>query len=262
VAIPVFAGPMPMAEKNVAPMAPSCDWTGLYIGVHAGVTELRSGFTDLNDWEEYGTMTYQDTGFIGGGQIGYNYQWRDLVIGIEADFSGLAGARNHENAPYGEEAGHGESGFEEEGWDQTAKIDYMGTIRGRLGVSFLDNKALLYMTAGGAFAHGTWRDYWFAGDDGTSSVFNDAEWRGNDWRWGWVGGVGFEYALNCHWSVRAEGLYTWLENDKTNINGPDGSRYAPGGARYPSGWQIRFDDDIATYRFGLNYKFTGFLGAH
>src|ERR1051325_9123351 len=87
-AVPVFAGPMPMAEKNVAPVAPSCDWTGFYIGVNAGIGQLDSTFTDRNDWWDYATREFTETAFVGGGQLGYNYQWQDLVFGIEADFSG------------------------------------------------------------------------------------------------------------------------------------------------------------------------------
>ena len=258
VAIPVFAGPMPMAEKNVTPMAPSCDWTGLYIGVNAGVTEFKSDFTDVNDWENRATSSYEKPAFIGGGQIGYNYQWQDLVIGIEADFSGLAGAKNGTFRYNGEEAGHGEDGFENEGFDDYAKVDFMATLRGRIGISLLDNKALLYFTAGGAYAHGKWDDYYHYYDE----LLNEADWRGDDWRWGWVGGFGFEYAFNCHWSFRAEGLYTWLEDDTTGINGPDGSRYVAGGSRYPNSWNVRFNDELFSYRVGINYKFTGFLGAH
>src|SRR2546423_1925559 len=252
VAIPVFAGPMPMAEKNVAPMAPSCDWTGLYIGINAGVTELQSSFTDLGDWENYATMSYQNTGFIGGGQIGYNYQWRDLVLGIEADFSGLS-AKNHVTAtPYEEPT----EGGEDEGYEDYAKVDFMATLRGRIGVSFLDNKALLYVTAGGAYAHGKWDRYYHYYDESDE----EADWRGDDWRWGWVGGFGFEYAFNCNWSLRAEGLYTWFEHDTVDtISGvPNYNNEGYGGYISP----VRFEDTLWSYRIGINYKFSGFFGAH
>src|SRR5437867_8795398 len=87
----LFAGPMP-AEKNVTPIAPApeCTWTGFYIGINAGVGQLDSTFTDRNDWDDSwsGTRKWTETAFVGGGQVGYNYQWQDLVFGIEADFSG------------------------------------------------------------------------------------------------------------------------------------------------------------------------------
>jgi opacity protein-like surface antigen len=139
----------------------------------------------------------------------------------------------------------------------------MGTIRGRLGISFNNNRALLYATAGGAFAHGMWDSYYFYRYGYTPPDYYEADWRGDDWRWGWVGGFGFEYALNCHWSLRGEGLYYWFGEDTTSITGPKGGYYGPGG---PSGdapfYHYTFSDTLWTYRVGLNYKFTGFFGAH
>ena len=259
--VPVFAGPMPMAEKNVAPVAPACDWTGFYIGVNAGITEYRAGFTDFNYWWNGSTTTYEKPAFTGGGQVGYNYQWRDLVFGIEADFSGLAGADHKHtlvDCAYCDAAETAEA-YLEESWTQRAKVDFMGTLRGRFGISFLDNKALIYVTGGGALAHGTWDIYYFdeEGGDYPAGEYN-VDWHGDDWRWGWVGGVGIEYALNCHWSVRAEALYTWLEHDNQGIDcGRSGSEVCSEG--YTVAPQ-RFEDDLWSYRVGINYKFSGFGG--
>ena len=246
--VPAFAGPMPMAEKNVTPMAPSCDWTGLYVGVNVGITQFDSSFTDLGDWENYATLAYSSPAFIGGGQIGYNYQWKDLVFGIEADFSGSTAKNSQRVMP-------GDNDNEDEGYSDYAKVDFMATLRGRLGISLLDNRALLYATAGGAWAHGKWdRYYHYYGE-----ASYEADWRGDDDRWGWVGGFGFEYAFNCHWSLRGEGLYTWLEHDTTNITGPSTSVYLPSDGYH---YDTRFEDALWTYRIGLNYKFSGFFGAH
>src|SRR5437588_846983 len=90
--IPVFAGPMPMAEKNVAPVAPACDWTGFYIGINGGVGWQQSRFTntDSTGYESYyfggaSTTTWDNVDYLIGGQVGFNYQLKDLVLGIEAD---------------------------------------------------------------------------------------------------------------------------------------------------------------------------------
>jgi outer membrane immunogenic protein len=247
----LFAGPMPM-DKSVVPVQPECNWTGFYVGVNAGITEFKSSSTDLGDWESYATMSYESPAFIGGGQVGYNYQWRDLVLGIEADFSG-SNAKNHVRT-YGYE--EPSEGGEDEGYDDHTKVDFMATLRARLGISFNNNRALLYVTGGGAWAHGKWDRYYhyYRSSYGT---FYEADWRGDDDRMGWVGGFGFEYALDCHWSLRAEGLYTWLNHDTDNIiNGPAGSTYI--GYKSP----VRFEDELWTYRVGINYKFTGFGGGH
>jgi len=246
-----YAGPV-TAEKNVTPMAPApeCTWTGFYIGVNAGITQFHSDIVDISDWDDNfnGTYSYSSPAFIGGGQLGYNYQWQNLVLGVEADFSGST-AKNSQRV------WDGDNDNENYGDSDYAKVDFMMTFRGRLGISFLDNRALLYATAGGAYAHGKWDRYYH--DFG--ETYYEADWRGDDWRWGWVGGFGFEYALNCHWSLRGEGLYTWLEHDTTGISGPAGSGYLD---RYGYRYNVRFDDDLWTYRVGVDYKFTGFFGAH
>jgi outer membrane immunogenic protein len=253
VASSLFAGPMPM-DKSVVPVQPACDWTGFYIGINVGVGQLDSTFTDRSDWENYATRKFTETAFVGGGQIGYNYQWQDLVFGIEADASGST-ADIKRTSSYGYPEYNVEYPPIGEGYVDKAQIDFMGSIRGRIGVSLNNNRALLYATAGGAFAHGKWDTYYYYYNTPSS----EADWRGDDWRWGWVGGFGFEYALNCHWSLRGEGLYYWFAEDTTGIDGPPGSSYLPG-----SGYDYKstFSDSFWTYRVGLNYKFTGFFGGH
>jgi outer membrane immunogenic protein len=260
IASPAFAGPV-SAEKNVTPMAPApeCNWTGFYIGVNAGITEYQARFTDQDYVWNGSTTTYEKPAFIGGGQIGYNYQWKDLVLGIEADFSGLADADIHQRLDSSDDVDEAEY-RNEYNWSQQGKIDFMGTIRGRLGISLLDNKAMIYVTGGGAFAHGKWDVSWtYYPGDYTPSNYYFTDYRGDDWRAGWVGGFGIEYALNCHWSVRAEALYTWLGSDTANV---DFGRSGEGIKEEVSYGRQRFEDDLWSYRVGINYKFTGFGGGH
>jgi outer membrane immunogenic protein len=255
----LFAGPMPM-DKSVVPVQPACDWTGFYIGINVGVGQLDSTFTDRNDWEGYETRKFTETALVGGGQIGYNYQWQDLVFGIEADFSGsTANIKRNSNSPEAPEEISEYGGYE--GYSDKAKIDFMGSIRGRIGISLNNNRALLYATAGGAFAHGVWDTFYHYPDYGyPTPTYEEADWRGEDWRWGWVGGFGFEYALNCHWSLRGEGLYYWFAEDTTGIDGPAGAYYANRANGYD--YKYTFSDSFWTYRVGINYKFTGFFGGH
>ena len=248
-AAPAFAGSTQMIDKNTAAVPAPCNWTGIYVGASAGVTELQSRFTDLNnfgyngeesEYANFATTTYEVPAFIGGGQVGYNYQWRDLVLGIEADFSGLGGAINHNDLQQADS-----NGFESTGIDQRAKVDFLGTLRARAGISILENRGLIYVTAGGAYAHGKWDSTSFDGS-------NFATWRTDDWRYGYTAGMGLEYALNCNWSVRAEGLYTVLSSKNENIASTNNFQGDI------SRW--RFEDDLVTYRIGINYKFNGFFG--
>src|SRR2546423_1274271 len=46
------------------------------------------------------------------------------------------------------------------------------------------------------------------------------------------------------------------------VNVPGGTWYVAGGRCYPNSWNVGFNDELLSYRVGINYKFTGFLGAH
>src|ERR1700719_1060544 len=145
-ALSAFAGPMPM-EKNVAPVVePTCDWTGFYVGINGGVGWQESRFTDQNaaanveDGFSFSTPSsnyWDNVNFLAGGQMGFNYQWRDLVLGIEAD-ADYSGNSINKARLYGT---YETSTPENWGWYDRATVDFQGSVRGRLGISLLDNKA-------------------------------------------------------------------------------------------------------------------------
>src|SRR5438477_12290589 len=83
--------------KQVAPAPlPECNWTGFYIGLHVGGQFGHAETVDLA--EDPFNRTYQfngrgpdprpwgydQSGVIAGGQLGYNFQWNWVVLGIEA----------------------------------------------------------------------------------------------------------------------------------------------------------------------------------
>ena len=142
------------------------NWTGLYVGVHAGGGWADLGFGDTG------------SGFIGGGQVGYNYQVNRWVWGLEADVSG-SGIKNN---------------LVSLGSLLTASLNWNAfwTLTPRLGYAF-DNW-LVYGKAGGAWADvsvsGTVLGMPFNVGGGTAS--------------GWVVGVGAEYAFRNNWSAKVE----------------------------------------------------------
>src|SRR6266849_1215716 len=70
------------AYRPPPPPIPYYIWTGFYVGVHAG-----GGWADLGVGDT-------GSGFIGGGQVGYNYQINpQWVLGVEAEISG-SGIKN------------------------------------------------------------------------------------------------------------------------------------------------------------------------
>ena len=106
-ALPAFAADIPVRIPTKAPVmvAPVSNWSGCYIGANAGATWGRSdttwtGITESPTGFAAGAATvipaaanarFGNTGFVGGGQVGCNYQNGSLVLGVEADaqYTGL-----------------------------------------------------------------------------------------------------------------------------------------------------------------------------
>jgi outer membrane immunogenic protein len=138
------------SRRAPAPMiaaVPVFTWTGFYVGVNAGYGWNDSGDGDLVF--EGATIvgdSDDDGGFIGGGQIGYNYQIGSFVVGLEgdiqyADFGGV----NYDFGPLG--------------IYENDNDDWFGTVRARAGVAF--DRALIYATGGFAFTDN--RNGWTVG---------------------------------------------------------------------------------------------------
>jgi outer membrane immunogenic protein len=221
-------------SKAVAPApAPECNWTGFYIGVNAGGQFGHSENKDIDDyWFTDKPWGYDESGFVGGGQVGYNYQWNWLVLGVEAE----GGYMNLDGS--GTEPGTNQSGGPNVG---SSDSDFFTTIRGRLG--FAVGHWLFYGTGGGIGVN-----YETNMDDKPEGVHAHEQ----DFNWGWTGGGGVEYMLNCHWSLRAE--YLRFELDKQRFSGvwPSSGVQIPDGDR-----RYRFDGNTEgnIFRAGLNYKF-------
>src|SRR5690606_27625001 len=65
-----------------APAAQVHDWSGFYAGLHGGF-----GFGSIEDIGNVNSPSHPSSGIFGGGQVGYNLQSGNLVLGIEADAS-------------------------------------------------------------------------------------------------------------------------------------------------------------------------------
>src|SRR5262245_17914114 len=78
-----MAADLAPAYKAPSPPMPLFSWTGFYIGVHAGAgwglkeQPLTTGVPAVIINEN----NYSITGFLGGGQVGFNYQTGPVVWG-------------------------------------------------------------------------------------------------------------------------------------------------------------------------------------
>jgi outer membrane immunogenic protein len=76
------------AYKAPPPMPPMFSWTGFYIGGNLGGAWAKNSVTDSLFGLNFSNGTNNGV-FIGGGQIGGNYQFSNFVIGLEGSFDWL-----------------------------------------------------------------------------------------------------------------------------------------------------------------------------
>src|SRR5262249_20141500 len=124
-----IAADLPFARTPVAPVASApaevYPWTGSYIGSYVGGGVARSSWSDpLSGGSN--TLT-AGAAFLGGGQVGANYQWNVLVLGVEGDFNwtALKGTGSH---------------FLGDGIG--TETQWTSTVAGRVGAAF--NRLLIY----------------------------------------------------------------------------------------------------------------------
>ena len=91
--LPVAAPPRaPATYLPVAPPYPY-NWSGFYIGGNLGAGWNNTGSATDTFGSTFGTAT--NTSFLGGGQVGVNYEfWSFFVIGAEAMFDWLPNTSN------------------------------------------------------------------------------------------------------------------------------------------------------------------------
>jgi len=160
------AYPPPPPYPPMPPMMPFYNWSGVYIGAHVG-----GGFSDVG----FGNNA---SGFLGGGQIGYNYQIGRFVLGLEAEISGTDVSNGFAViGPFG------------------VSVDWnsLTTVSGRFGWAF--NDWLVYGKVGGAWADVDVRATGFGVPFATVSGVTS----------GFLLGVGVEHALWIpNWTAKIE----------------------------------------------------------
>jgi len=235
----VFAGTETYSgkeTKTVAP-APECTWTGFYVGLHAGGQWGHSEDRSIDGYfagVDNVTWGYDESGVIAGGQLGYNYQWNWLVLGLEADLGYMnldgQGTPRIDKVLFASDT-RGET-----------DSDFYTTIRGRIGFAW--NHWLFYATGGAIGVNYETRvvdacDVSPCGDE----LINAGK---TDFAWGWTGGGGVEYMFNCHWTTKVEYLRYKLDDQDFNATGVNS-----GDVFHFKG--IGTEGNIV--RAGLNYKF-------
>lgn len=200
----------PVTKAPVAPppIVQVYNWTGFYIGGHVG-----GAFAGDN------TFTGSDGRFLGGGQVGFDYQFApNWVAGIEAQYSWLGG--NNRTLAF---APSGVVTLDNRG---------IGSVTGRLGYAF--GPLLAYAKGGYAFVDRDVNVTQFG-----APVASATTGRGKD---GYTIGAGLEYLFAPNWSAKAE--YQYYDFGSTTFNAP------------PAIAGTSFKNDEHSVKAGVNYRFT------
>jgi outer membrane immunogenic protein len=240
-ALPAVAADMaPAIYKAPVPVAIAYGWTGWYVGANVGYgwgdpsTDFTATGTNIsfpgvipisNSLAFTDSHSQRLSGVIGGAQLGYNYQFNpSWVLGFETDIQGsgergsgtssvpfsgalCTGATNPPptcfvTTPYNAAA---TTSYE-------AKIDWFGTVRGRLGF-LVSDQFLVYGTGGLAYGQ--------VSASGTTSVNGSSAFGPfaapgagafsvSSTKVGFTAGGGVEGKLWSNWTWKAEYLYVDL----------------------------------------------------
>jgi outer membrane immunogenic protein len=224
---PVRRAPPPQPAPATTP-----NWTGFYSGPNAGggfentIKNSATTITSLCDDPGIplcaaltagvpGQFDTHPSGFIGGGQIGYNWQTGVFVWGVETDLqwtniNGDKSAANTQVVPPSAVLDT-PGGVVTTSGTGSQKIDWLGTVRGRLGWTPTP-PVLIYATGGLAYGH-VKTDVSFAGqiaitEFGAPGPFSGATTASNgETLTGWTIGGGVEWMFAPQWSIKGEYLY-------------------------------------------------------
>jgi outer membrane immunogenic protein len=278
-AAPVYAPPPPM-------------WTGFYAGLNAGYNfgTNRNGYSQNwgGNWvtpagvtvlpgvaafsmDSYASNT--QSGFIGGGQIGYNYQYgSNVVLGIEADIqgSGIRGSSYGGGAAIGAGPSVQRTVLDTTAVGQTgvqSGVDWLGTVRGRIGYLWTPT-LLVYGTGGFAYGNAYANVVQSAVENVVSTQATNPPtiryrqtntWLGggrqNQLLTGWTAGGGAEWLFAPNWSVKAEALYWDLgrQNVQTSLIGVSGNAAEIANNIGSGRTSVSYQGVMA--RAGVNYHF-------
>ena len=91
--LPPPMAPPPRAPAAYIPVAPAYNWSGFYIGGNLGAGFSKGTFSDSIG--STFNSTNSNTSFLGGGQVGVNYEfYNGVVIGAEAMFDWAPNTNN------------------------------------------------------------------------------------------------------------------------------------------------------------------------
>jgi outer membrane immunogenic protein len=250
-----------------APPPPAAyDWSGVYVGGHIGGGWDTATFQDPSAGQVLanccvfadlapGAAASKGNGsaFLGGAQIGWNYQIGRLVIGSDFDISGTSLKANG--------SGFYPAGFPGDVGDVITanetfgvRTDWTATATSTVGIAA--GRWLWYSKAGVAWAHNTYSLGLASSGFSSEGPFGFAS-TNSDTRVGWTVGTGIAWAWTDSWSVKLEYDYLDFATKAYDFSG----HIANNEEGIPtSTFNTTNSLQISEVKFGVNYKFQpGFL---
>jgi len=232
--------------KAMGTVIPPTYWTGFYVGGFAGIAY---GNTDVRfPGDTFGAGNNpRVAGALGGGTIGYNYQFpSNWVIGVEGDLgaTNLHGSRDCTSLPGGPTIA----------LDCQNQSNWMATAAARLGYSW--GRTLYYVKGGGAWAddtvnascdfgpiNGVILNGFPVGPCRTPAGVATNGFSTSGHRSGWLLGYGTEFDLGHNWSAKAE--YDYIDFGSRTALANDGVTL------------VRDSGSLSQVKVGVNYRFSG-----
>jgi len=226
-----LAADMPL--KAAPYVAPAPSWTGLYVGGFVGAGWGTDEAT-LNSVSFAGVTIpiglplaqVSNSGFLGGGQVGYNFQSGWVVWGIEAD---IAGTNIKGSAPCVIL------------FTCSTTDNWLATASARVG-GLVGDRTLVYVKGGGAWLNET--GSFSTSVTGLSALIPGTS--ASNTSTGWLVGMGTEYKFTSNWSGMIEYDYMDFGTSNTNFN----ATALPGLTA-----SVAQTNKLSTMKVGLNYKF-------
>ncbi|MGO4716593.1 outer membrane protein [Bradyrhizobium sp. 2TAF24] len=217
----------------VAPQ-PVANWGGWYVGGNAGGATARNptsigGIQNGAALPGPGKLFLSPDGYLGGAQIGYNWQAANWVYGLEAD---IQGSSQRDDKPCILCSALVQT------VTQNQKMQWVGTVRGRVGYGI--GSSLFYVTGG--LAYGGVKTAVSLVNVGTATL--------SETRTGWTVGGGVETPFEFfglfgkNWTSKTEYLYVDL--GKSSVNLPINAT---------SSLFVNSHAQEHIFRTGLNYHF-------
>jgi outer membrane immunogenic protein len=223
--LPPPMAPPPRAPAAYIPIGPAYNWSGFYIGGNLGAAFGGNGSYSDNFGDSISTS--KKTSFIGGGQVGVNYEFPvGVVVGAEAMFDWAPNTSNTIHVttnPGGATVGNA-----------TINNRWLTTATGKLGYAW--DRVMLYGKGGWAWVGSSNSSF---NTPGGSGAFSGPSNQG-----GWTAGLGVEWAFAGNWSARAEYDYIGLSNQTFTANTVPGPTVVSANNR-----------SLNIVTAGLNYKF-------